>query len=171
MVLMKEVFRIAANRVSIWTANASTFLLALSVVIIWLVSGPFFNFSDTWQLIINTGTTIVTFLMVFLIQNTQNRDGKALQIKLDELIRATKGARLHYMGLEDLSDEELTELDAEFKQIASRPGAARSITKIRDKIAAEHELRRGSGMPRLFRRRSDKPTQVIDDTIHIPKSL
>ena len=112
---MKNVFRIAANRVSSWTGNASTFLGAVFIVIFWGITGPAFHYSDTWQLVINTGTTIVTFLMVFLIQNTQNRDSKAVQLKLDELIRATKGARTTYVGLEDLSDTDLAELEKEFK--------------------------------------------------------
>lgn len=146
---MKEVFRRTANRVSTWAGSAFVFLGAVTIVAAWAITGPIFHFSDTWQLVINTGTTIVTFLMVFLIQNTQNRDGKAVQIKLDELIRATKGARLHYLGLEDLSDEDLTELDIEFKQIAARPGTARSIEKLHAKIAAEHSRRHGLQMPNL----------------------
>ena len=81
---MKNVFRIVAGRVSTWAGSAGVFLGAVLIVIMWATTGPFFHFSDTWQLVINTGTTIITFLMVFLIQNTQNRDGKAVQIKLDE---------------------------------------------------------------------------------------
>ncbi len=87
------------------------------VVIIWGGTGPFFGFSNTWQLVINTGTTIVTFLMVFLIQNTQNRDAEATQLKLDELIRALKGARKGMIDLEDLSDKELAKLEQEFRQM------------------------------------------------------
>ena len=135
---MTDVFRRVAARVSTWAGTASVFLGAAIVVVIWGFSGPTFHFSNTWQLVINTGTTIITFLMVFLIQNTQNRDSRAVQIKLDELIRAMKGARLQYLGLEDLSDDELTELDNEFKQIAARPGSARAITKLQAKIQAEH---------------------------------
>lgn len=92
------------------------FLVALVVVIGWLVSGPMFGYSDSWQLIINTGTTIATFLMVFLIQNTQNRDAKAIHLKLDELIRSGKGARNSLVSLEELSDLELESLEAEFKK-------------------------------------------------------
>lgn len=91
------------------------FCLALLVILAWSLTGPIFSFSDTWQLIINTATTIVTFLMVFLIQNTQNRDAKAMQLKLDELIRVSGGARDSLVDLEDLSDEELGELEADFK--------------------------------------------------------
>jgi len=86
------------------------FLLAVAVVIVWVASGPFFNYSDTWQLVINTGTTIVTFLMVFLIQNTQNRDTLAIQLKLSELVLAMKGAENRFAAIEDLSDEELQAL-------------------------------------------------------------
>lgn len=94
-----------------WTGSSKAFLIAFTIVVIWGISGPIFNFSNTWQLVINTGTTIVTFLMVFLIQNTQNRDGKAVQLKLDELIRASKAARDNFLNIEDLSDDELAELD------------------------------------------------------------
>jgi len=93
------------------------FLIALLVVVVWATTGPLFHYSDTWQLVINTGTTIVTFLMVFLIQNTQNRDAHAVHLKLDELIRATKGARNALVGLEDMSDEELDTLQREFEQL------------------------------------------------------
>jgi len=92
-------------------------LLALLVVVVWGVTGPLFHYSDTWQLVINTGTTIVTFLMVFLIQNTQNRDAHAVHLKLDELIRATKGARNALVGLEDMSDEDLDKLQREFERL------------------------------------------------------
>jgi low affinity Fe/Cu permease len=91
--------------------------MAVLVIIIWGATGPTFHFSDTWQLIINTGTTIVTFLMVFLIQNTQNRDAKAVHLKLDEIIRAIKGARNELVDLEGLSDEDLKKLEKQFQQI------------------------------------------------------
>jgi len=100
--------------------NKWAFIIALVVIIIWGITGPFFHFSDTWQLIINTGTTIVTFLMVFLIQNTQNRDAKAIHLKLDELIRAVKGARTRLVNLEDLSDTELESLHKEFTGVQQR---------------------------------------------------
>jgi low affinity Fe/Cu permease len=99
--------------------SARIFLVAVAVVVIWVFTGPLFGFSDTWQLIINTATTIVTFLMVFLIQNTQNRDAKAIHLKLDELIRAAKGARNTLVDLEDLSDEELKKLHQEFQRLAA----------------------------------------------------
>ena len=139
---MKNVFRIVAGRVSTWAGSATVFLGAILIVVVWATTGPLFRFSDTWQLVINTGTTIITFLMVFLIQNTQNRDGKAVQIKLDELIRATKGARQYYMGLEDLTDDELSELERQVKEIAARPSSARAIQKLQDTIVAAREDRK-----------------------------
>ena len=164
---MKELFRKSAAHVSTWAGSASVFLGAVLVVTIWAITGPIFHYSDTWQLVINTGTTIVTFLMVFLIQNTQNRDGKAVQIKLDELIRATKGARLHYLGLEELTDDELAALDREFKDIASRPNSVRAIAKLQDKLAAEHARRHGSltmGM-HLFRHSPSLTEDTIEGAI------
>ena len=102
------------DKLAQWTAAhagcASTFCLALAVIVVWAVSGPVFGFSDTWQLIINTGTTIVTFLMVFLIQNTQNRDALAVHLKLDELIRAVHAARNDFIGIEHLTDAELAKI-------------------------------------------------------------
>lgn len=150
---MKHVFRNIANRVSVWAGSATVFLGAVLLVLVWAGTGPMFDFSDTWQLVINTGTTIVTFLMVFLIQNSQNRDGKAIQMKLDELIRVTKGARVHYVGLEDLSDEELAEIDAEFKALVQRPGTVRALQKLHEKIDAEHTRRRHFSLrPRILHR-------------------
>jgi low affinity Fe/Cu permease len=102
--------------------KASTFVAALALLVVWAVTGPLFGWSDTWQLIINTGTTIITFLMVFLIQNTQNRDTEALHLKLDELIRVTKGARHSAMELEDKSEEQLDALKAE---LLKKPRAPR----------------------------------------------
>jgi len=103
--------------------HPATFGVALLVILVWALTGPIFGFSDTWQLIINTGTTIVTFLMVFLIQNTQNRDSVAMQIKLDELLRAVKGAQTAMADLEDLTEEELEAFRAYYRQLAE---AARS---------------------------------------------
>ena len=96
-----------------------TFVLAAAVIVVWLVTGPIFHYSDTWQLVINTGTTIVTFLMVFLIQNTQNRDTEAMQLKLDELIRATQGAHNALLDLEELEEEELDEFRKRYLTLAS----------------------------------------------------
>jgi low affinity Fe/Cu permease len=102
-----------AQATALWTGHPLTFLLAVTVVLVWIVTGPIFDFSDTWQLVINTGTTIVTFLMVFLIQNTQNRDTLAIQLKLSELVLAMKGVENKFASIEDLSDEELAELHEE----------------------------------------------------------
>ena len=99
-----------AHAISQWTGHPIAFLLALAIVMIWITTGPIFGYSDTWQLVINTGTTIVTFLMVFLIQNTQNRDTLAIQLKLSELVLAMKGAKNKFAAIEDLSDEELEQL-------------------------------------------------------------
>ena len=138
---MKNIFRHIASRISIWTGSAAVFIIAVLIVAMWALTGPIFHYSDTWQLVINTGTTIITFLMVFLIQNTQNRDGKAVQLKLDELIRATKGARTQYVGLEDLSDEELHELDKEFKLLTQNTNTVRAMKKLHEKIDAESARR------------------------------
>ena len=99
-----------SRAISLWTGNSTAFLLAVAIVLVWVITGPLFNYSDTWQLVINTGTTIVTFLMVFLIQNTQNRDTLAIQLKLSELVLAMKGAENKFAAIEDLTDEELEDL-------------------------------------------------------------
>jgi low affinity Fe/Cu permease len=113
---MQKWFGQAANAVSRWTGSSWAFIVAFGVVIVWAVSGPIFRFSDTWQLVINTGTTIVTFLMVFLIQNTQNRDQRALQLKLDELLRALEGAREQmFAGIEERDEQRLEEVKEELR--------------------------------------------------------
>ena len=111
-----------AQATAAWTGHPLTFLLAVLVVLAWIVTGPVFDYSDTWQLVINTGTTIVTFLMVFLIQNTQNRDTLAIQLKLSELVLAMKGAENKFAAIEDLSDEELAELHEECRARAEMTG-------------------------------------------------
>ena len=114
---MHDTFRKFAATISHMTGSPWAFLIAFAVIVVWASLGPPFEFSDTWQLVINTGTTIVTFLMVFLIQNTQNRDAKAIHLKLDELIRSIKSARNRLIDLEDLSDEELKSLEQEFRRM------------------------------------------------------
>jgi low affinity Fe/Cu permease len=124
--VVTDAFRCFAQRASVLLGSAWAFCGAVLVIVVWLVTGPTFHFSDTWQLIINTATTVVTFLMVFLIQNTQNRDAKAMHIKLDELIRAMKGARNQLVDVEDLSDENLKKLEEQFQRLrtkADRNGA------------------------------------------------
>lgn len=109
-----------AKRVSLFTGRSLTFILALGLIISWAVTGPLFGYSDTWQLVINTGTTILTFLMVFLIQNTQNRDTEALQIKLDELIRVQKEANNALLDLEELDEEDLARIKAIYLSLARK---------------------------------------------------
>jgi len=118
--VVSDAFRVFARKASAILGSAWAFVAAVLVIVIWGVTGPTFHFSDTWQLIINTGTTIVTFLMVFLIQNTQNRDAKAVHLKLDEIIRALKGARNELVDLEQLSDEDLKELEKQFQRIRQK---------------------------------------------------
>ena len=116
-----------------------TFVLALSIIVVWALTGPVFHFSSTWQLFINTTTTIVTFLMVFLIQNTQNRDSKAMQLKLDELIRAGRG-RDSFMDIEDLTDEDLEAIDGEFRRLHDHAEVHPAVKKLHNKIAhARHQ--------------------------------
>ncbi len=111
---MSEFFAKAAKTVSGAVGSPYAFVIAAAAVALWAVSGPLFSYSPTWQLVINTGTTIVTFLMVFIIQNAQNRDQKALQLKLDELLRATRGAETGFVDLENLDDDTLHRLEARF---------------------------------------------------------
>src|SRR5213595_1402270 len=118
--IVSDAFRVFARRSSAVLGSAWAFVLALLVIVVWGITGPTFHYSDTWQLIINTGTTIVTFLMVFLIQNTQNRDAKAVHLKLDEIIRAIKGARNELVDLEELSDEDLKKLEQQFQRIRQK---------------------------------------------------
>src|SRR6266404_7176416 len=117
---VNDLFRAFSRNTASAVGSAWVFIVAITVVIVWAATGPTFHFSDTWQLIINTGTTIVTFLMVFLIQNTQNRDAKAMHLKLDEIIRALKKARNELVDLEDLSDEELRKLEQQFKELRQK---------------------------------------------------
>lgn len=137
-------FRKFAHYIAYLTGTPGIFALALLVVVVWAVSGPLFNFSNTWQLIINTFTTISTFLMVFLIQNTQNRDSKAMQLKLDELILATRG-RDAFVDLEDMTDEELDELVKEFQAIHEKQATGKTMKKLHERIAAVHARRTKSG--------------------------
>jgi low affinity Fe/Cu permease len=148
---VKRAFQTAAQTVSRATGSAWAFIAAFSVVLAWAVTGPMFNFSDTWQLVINTGTTIVTFLMVFLIQNTQNRDTVALHAKLDELIIKLDGADNALVTAEEMSDEELAELMQREKAIAANTPS--SGPALKQKAEAEHVVghaaeeleRRGKG--------------------------
>jgi len=117
---VSDAFRVFARRSAAILGSAWAFGGAVLVILVWILTGPTFHFSDTWQLIINTATTIITFLMVFLIQNAQNRDAKAVHLKLDEVIRALKGARNKLVDLEDLSDEELKKLEEQFQRLRKK---------------------------------------------------
>jgi len=123
---MKDYFHNVAQRVAAAVGSAWAFFAALLIIGVWLVLGPVFGYSDTWQLIINTFTTIVTFLMVFLIQNTQNRDSKVFHLKLDELLRAVKPARTGFVDLENLSDRELDQIEEEFRYLHQKYGDSMS---------------------------------------------
>jgi len=128
---MNELFHKIAARVSYFAGSPITFMGAIFIIAIWAFTGSVFNYSDTWQLVINTGTTIVTFLMVFLIQNTQNRDAKAFHLKLDELLKGVKGARAGLIDIENLPDEELEAYHDEFKKLHEH--YAQELTKRRER--------------------------------------
>lgn len=134
--MLDRIFTVVAGRIAAVTGQPIAFIVAVALIVVWGATGPFFDYSDTWQLIVNTSTTIVTFLMVFLIQNSQNRDAAAMQAKLDELIRAVEGARTHFIGIEHRSDTEIerirAELEAECRDEADgHPIAA--IERLRDR--------------------------------------
>ncbi|HKU14756.1 MAG TPA: low affinity iron permease family protein [Steroidobacteraceae bacterium] len=152
-------FAKAASRAA---GHPSTFCFAVAIIVIWAVSGPFFGFSDTWQLVINTGTTIITFLMVFLIQNTQNRDSQAIQVKLDELIRSIEGAHLALLDLEELDDADFERICSDYRELAKQARkdlrAGKSDTDVRE-VGSEHrqqvsEKRRRARPPGKNTRRS-----------------
>src|SRR5213595_2132469 len=135
--VVSDAFRIIARRSSIALGSAWAFAGALLVILVWVLTGPAFHFSDTWQLVINTATTVITFLMVFLIQNTQNRDAKAMHLKLDELIRAIQGARNRLVDLEKLSDEELKQLEEQFTRLGNKAAQrAPEVEEIEEEVRA-----------------------------------
>jgi low affinity Fe/Cu permease len=140
---VSETFHQLARETSSAVGKPKSFFLAAAVIVVWAISGPLFKFSDTWQLIINTGTTIVTFLMVFLIQNTQNRDSKAVHLKLDELLRATRAARNTMLDLEHMSDDELEELEHEFRRLRHIADEESATSRPRRSMAAIDCRRRG----------------------------
>ncbi|HEY1964339.1 MAG TPA: low affinity iron permease family protein [Acidobacteriaceae bacterium] len=132
---MPDAFSHAAHWAAQQCGRATVFILAVAIIIAWAASGPLFHYSDTWQLIINTGTTIITFLMVFLIQNTQNRDTAAIQLKLDELIRANQNARNLMLCLEDLSEEDLQKVKKSFAALAPSEGVAAKVQQAAQDLA------------------------------------
>jgi len=134
---IRDSFGVFARKTSTVLGSAWAFVCAILIIVVWALTGPTFHYSDTWQLIINTGTTIVTFLMVFLIQNTQNRDAKAVHLKLDELIRAVGPARNKLVDLEKLSDDELKKLETEFERLREKAeGAKEEVEKIKSAASA-----------------------------------
>ncbi len=140
---MNDWFHQVAKRIADTTGSPWAFITASVVLVIWAVSGPIFHYSDTWQLIINTATTIITFLMVFLIQNTQNRSDKATQLKLDELIRSVEGARTGLVNLETRTDEEIDGLQEQFKELAEQePNLIAEPVNTEGKKVHGHQLRR-----------------------------
>lgn len=139
---VKDGFRRFAQGVSQTTGNAGAFIAALVIVLVWLLTGPLFRYSDTWQLVINTGTTIITFLMVFILQNTQNRDNQAVQLKLDELLRAVGQARDSFIDIEELTDAELETLAEEMKDVRREDGLTQG-SRIAQAARAEREKRKG----------------------------
>jgi low affinity Fe/Cu permease len=145
---LDKLFAKFANVTARITGSPPAFLVCVAVVLLWAVSGPLFGFSETWQLVINTGTTIITFLMVFLIQNTQNRDGVALQTKLDELIRATTDAENEFIGIEKLTDKELEVMHARCKARADRSmRALQRAAAEKDARTAKSRSRQGARAP------------------------
>ena len=136
---MDRIFTWIAGRIAAFAGQPIAFILALAIIIVWGVSGPLFHYSDTWQLVVNTATTIVTFLMVFLIQNTQNRDARAIHLKLDEIIRSIHPAHNEMIDIEKLSDEELEELAKHYEQIreeCDHRKAGKKLKEAKDKISA-----------------------------------
>ena len=130
---IRDAFGVFARKTSTILGSAWAFVIAILIIVIWAMTGPAFGYSDTWQLIINTGTTIVTFLMVFLIQNTQNRDAKAVHLKLDELIRALGPARNKLVDLEKLSDDDLKTLEMEFEKLREKAeGAKEEVEELKE---------------------------------------
>ena len=133
----KSWFTCFAQATSNWAGSQSAFVLAFGSIVLWAVTGPIFKYSDTWQMVINTGTTIVTFLMVFLIQNSQNRDGKVIQLKLDELIRAVEGAENALINMEEMTEDELEATHAKFIKLAEQAASVRGGRRVHRKHAVE----------------------------------
>jgi len=156
------------SQAALWTGRqcgrASVFVAALLLIIAWAVTGPFFHYSDTWQLIINTSTTIDTFLMVFLLQNTQNRDTAAIQLKLDELIRANQNARNIMLCLEDLSEDELRKVKATFESLAAAPAAVGQVLAATEHLSDAGNALHGAA-PKLHQIRQE-PTAELEGAQH-----
>ncbi len=134
--MLDRLFTRIASAIAAFAGQPLAFVVAFALMVVWGASGPLFHYSDTWQLVVNTATTIVTFLMVFLIQNSQNRDAAAMQAKLDELIRAVQGARSRFIGIEHLSDHEIERLRAELEKECgdTAESAIRSVSALRERL-------------------------------------
>ncbi|HEX3071802.1 MAG TPA: low affinity iron permease family protein [Thermoanaerobaculia bacterium] len=145
-----------ATAAAAWTGSTPAFICAASIVLIWIVTGPLFHFSDTWQLVINTGTTIVTFLMVFLIQRAQNRDALAVQLKLDEIVAALEGASNRLISVEDLSEEELKVLRIHYQRLAEMAKRAEKITESHsvEEAEARHNFKEDRRKKKLLAKKS-----------------
>jgi low affinity Fe/Cu permease len=141
---LNELFRKFSHVASELVGSSWSFIAAVLIIVLWAAGGPAFDYSNTWQLVINTGTTIITFLMVFLIQNTQNRDARAMHLKLDELLRAVKGARVSMADLEDLPDEELKRLSEEFRRLSRKRGIGGDAVEAIEDEMEEREVERVS---------------------------
>jgi low affinity Fe/Cu permease len=133
--MLDRVFTAVATRIAGFAGQPGAFVAAVAIILVWSLTGPVFGYSDTWQLVVNTATTIVTFLMVFLIQNSQNRDAAAMQAKLDELIRAVDKARAQFIGIEHLTDREIEKVRSDLERECSDPdGPATSLDHLRDRL-------------------------------------
>ncbi len=133
-----------ASRATVWTGSTPAFIVALAIVLIWLITGPLFHYSDTWQLVINTGTTVITFLMVFLIQRSQNKDALAVQLKLNEIVAALEGASNRLIAVEDLSEADLKVLRTHFQTLAQMAKQDAKLTESHsvEEAEARHEYKR-----------------------------
>lgn len=163
-----------ANKMTSFTGSSTAFIVAFSIIILWAISGPLFNFSETWQLVINTGTTIITFLMVFLIQKTQNKDSKAIQLKLNELIAASEKASNRMVDIEDLTEEELDKLHKYYEKLSELAGKENNIHQSHSIDAAE-KLHRQKRNRKQDNRRATAATPVIrnpeDPQVNPPKKV
>ena len=132
---MRKFFSVIASRTAVWMGQPAAFVGALAVCVIWAVSGPIFHYSDTWQLVINTATTVLTFLAVFLIQNSQNRDGAAIQAKLDEILRSVADARTGFVGIEHLTDAQIEDIRAALERESGKePGKSGTVDDTVDRL-------------------------------------
>jgi low affinity Fe/Cu permease len=157
---MPRLFETLAHKATMWSGSSWAFLVALGLTVGWLVSGPFYHYSDTWQLVMNTVSSVVTFLMVFLIQRSQNKDSMAIKVKLNELIAATKGASNRLINIEDLTEDELMDLHARYQQLAER---MQQKTKITAAVSIEHTSKATAPLPPNGQR-GQSPLESRDQT-------